>query len=511
MRNKPDPNIAVIYARYSSQKQNDESIEQQVEVCEEYAAQHNLKIINTYADRATTGTDDKREQFRQMIQDAELGTFGTIIAYKSNRISRKMLQAMLYEEQLKRCGIRIVYAKEEYGDTVSGRFMLRSMMNLNQFYSENLGEDVKRGMTMGAKEGKAMSIPPFGYKIENGQFVVDTEQAKTVRRIFEMYSNGYAVSEIAEAVKGVRRTNGKLLGEHSVRDMLTKRMYIGEYSWNGIVYNNVEPIITKELFDSVQNRRSSSMMHPQKHIVSENYYLTGKLFCADCGSYFTGYSGTSHTGKRFNYYRCKNKECPHRLIRKDILERRVFEESRNFCLNGEMLKHAAKQVYQYVKNQQASNAETRELKRTIADCEKRIANIQNALEQGIIDIGLNDRIKVLTETKRNAEQELARYTSSSEVKLSDIEKVLNEFAHKAVSAGENSFRMILNSFVHSVDVKGDKIIITFNIFKSDKQKETPADLESVEVSGVPMLVTHTASYTNLYNGMLCLVISLNET
>ena len=503
-----DPNIAVIYARYSSQKQNDESIEQQIDVCQEYAAQHNLTIIGTYADRATTGTDDKREQFQRMIQDAELGTFGTIVAYKSNRISRKMLQAMLYEEQLKRCGVRIVYAKEEYGDTVSGRFMLRSMMNLNQFYSENLGEDVKRGMTMGAKEGKAMSVPPFGYKIENGQFAVDDEQAKTVRKVFEMYADGYAVSEIAEAIKGTRRTNGKPLGEHSVRDMLTKRMYIGEYSWNGIIYNNVEPIIARDLFDSVQNRRSSSTMHPQRHIVTENYYLTGKLFCADCASYFTGYSGVSHTGKRFYYYRCKNKECPHRLIRKDKLERKVFEECRNFCLNGEMLKHVSKQVYQYIKNQQASNTEVKELKRTIADCERRIANIQNALEQGIIDIGLNDRIKVLRETKQEAERELSRYITTTEIKLSDVEKSLNEFARKVVSAGEDSFRMILNRFVYSIDVKGDKIIITFNIFKSDKQKETPADLESVEVSGVPMLVTHTGTYTNTLGSLIYIVVSI---
>ena len=138
--------VAVIYARYSSHAQKDVSIEQQVAECEEYAAANNLEVIEVYADRHLTGRSDRRPEFQKMMRHAEKKQFQVIISYKSNRIARNMLHALMYEDKLSKFGIRVVYVKEEFGDNAAGRFALRTMMNVNQFYSENMAEDIKRGL-----------------------------------------------------------------------------------------------------------------------------------------------------------------------------------------------------------------------------------------------------------------------------------------------------------------------------------------------------------------------------
>ena len=151
---------AVIYARYSSHNQRDCSIEQQVEACMKHAAAVKLEVVATYADRAVSGKTDKRPQFQQMMKDAEQGKFSVVLAWKSNRMGRNMLQAMVNEERLRECGVKVLYTEEDFDDSAAGRFALRNMMNVNQFYSENMAEDIRRGMMDNAKQCKATGSPP---------------------------------------------------------------------------------------------------------------------------------------------------------------------------------------------------------------------------------------------------------------------------------------------------------------------------------------------------------------
>lgn len=121
---------AVIYARYSSHAQNDASIEQQIDECQEYARQHGYKIVGVYADRAMSGRSDRRPEFQKMMRAAEKHEFQIVLAYKSNRISRNMLHALSYEDKLAQHGVNVVYCKEEFGNNAAGRFALRTMMNV---------------------------------------------------------------------------------------------------------------------------------------------------------------------------------------------------------------------------------------------------------------------------------------------------------------------------------------------------------------------------------------------
>ena len=155
--------IGVMYARYFSHNQKEESIEQQVEECMAFAALNHIKIIQVYSDKALSGKTDKRPQFQRLMRDAEKRQFTVVVAYKSNRIARNMLNALSYENRLGRFGVETLYAKEKFGNTAAGRFALRTMMNVNQFYSENMAEDIRRGMRDNAENCKVNGKLSLGY------------------------------------------------------------------------------------------------------------------------------------------------------------------------------------------------------------------------------------------------------------------------------------------------------------------------------------------------------------
>ena len=137
---------AVIYARYSSNNQREASIEQQVAECKKFAERNNLPVVGVYQDAAISGRTDDRPDFQRMMRDAKKEQFDYIIAWKSNRIGRNMTQALTNMAKLAEYGVECLYVEEDFDNTASGRFALRNMMNVNQFYSENLAEDVRRGM-----------------------------------------------------------------------------------------------------------------------------------------------------------------------------------------------------------------------------------------------------------------------------------------------------------------------------------------------------------------------------
>ena len=145
-RNAKISALCVIYARYSSHAQKDMSIEQQVSLAVALAADLGLTVIETYEDRAISGRSDNRPAFQKMLRDAAAGGFSYVIAWKSSRIGRNMMEAMINETRLADLGVRILYVEEDFEDNAAGRFAARSMMNVNQFYSESMAEDIRRGL-----------------------------------------------------------------------------------------------------------------------------------------------------------------------------------------------------------------------------------------------------------------------------------------------------------------------------------------------------------------------------
>lgn len=109
----PAPLIpAVIYARYSSSGQREESIEGQLRECHEFARRNGLTVVGEYVDKALTGRSDKRPDFQRMLRDCERGVFKAVICWKMDRFARNRYDSAMYKYKLKKNGVRIFYAKE---------------------------------------------------------------------------------------------------------------------------------------------------------------------------------------------------------------------------------------------------------------------------------------------------------------------------------------------------------------------------------------------------------------
>ncbi len=382
---------AVIYARYSSLGQKEESIEQQVEECMKFADANNYEVIEIYSDKAKTGRNDLRPQFLRMMRDAQKGGFKVVIAYKSSRMSRNMFQALSYESKLEGYGVKTLYAKEEFGDNAAGRFALRTMMNVNQFYSENLAEDVRRGMYDNAENCKVNGPLPLGYRRSTeGLYEIDPASEKVVREIYEMFLAGMPYVRMAEALNSrcILTSRKRKWTKNSFHAILTNTNYIGIYHNSGVsVPGGVPRIISDEVFQAVQDKLKVGREVKGRKSDGEEFMLTGKLFCGHCNAPMVGISGTSKSGTKHYYYSCNthrlHKGCEKKNVRRDWIEQRIADLTATHILVDDVIEWIAENAARY-QAQIRKEGSAAEQSARLAECRKGIKNIMSAIEQGII-------------------------------------------------------------------------------------------------------------------------------
>lgn len=465
------PVLGVIYARYSSHNQKEESIEQQVEECTEFAKANNITIIDVYADKAISGRTDRRNSFQRLMRDAEKKKFSVVVAYKSNRISRNMRNALSTQYHLEQLGVRIVYAKEGFDDTAAGRFALRTMMNVNQFYSENMAEDIRRGMRDNAQACKVNGTLPYGYKKgEDGKYAIDEPRAAIVREIFNRVQKGDRYIEIINDLnsRGIKTKMGKPFNKNSFNRMLVNERYIGVYEHSGIrVEDGVPAIISKEVFYMVQKKlKEGENEQGLKRKLNSEYLLTGKLFCGECGAPMVGISGTSRTGELHYYYTCKNRrttaKCKKHNIQREFLEQCVVDMTRECVSNAELVDWLV-QSYIDIREYIRQNSEIPAMEEELNDRKKSLANILKAIENGIFNDTTAERMKELEEEVREIERDLKQQKLIFEEPF-DSEKFrwyLND-----VAAGQNNSakyrKQLFNNFIRRVTLWDDRIEIEYN-------------------------------------------------
>lgn len=272
----------VIYARYSSHNQREESIEGQLKVCYEYAKRNDYNVIAEYIDRAQTGTNDNREQFQKMIEDSNKKCFEFVLVYQLDRFARNRYDSATYKTKLKKNGVRVISARENISDDASGILMESMLEGMAEYYSVELGQKVKRGMAINGEKclynGGYIEI---GLKVdkETKKYQIDEETAPTVRKMFEMYRSGSTIVQIMQYLKsiGITYTKGR------IRNVLENKKYIGTYTYKGKETPNViPPIIDNELFEDVQKILAKNKKSRARLKTKTEYILTTKLFCGHC-------------------------------------------------------------------------------------------------------------------------------------------------------------------------------------------------------------------------------------
>lgn len=473
---------AVIYARYSSHNQREESIEQQVEECLAFARANNLRVVEVYSDKAISGKTDRRTAFQRLLRDAEKGKFQVVVAYKSNRIARNMLNALQYEAKLDSYGIKTLYAKEEFGDTAAGRFALRTMMNVNQFYSENMAEDIRRGLMDNAAECKANGLTPFGYvRGEDGKYVIDEAEAAIIREIYDKVLTGVTFADIANNLnaRGIKTKKGNLWNKNSFHRIVRNDSYIGVFRYSGVVIpDGIPPIITKEVFERMQQYLQSKKNPQGRHRENGEYLLTGKLHCGYCGAFMVGVSGTGKSGALHHYYACQKRRnersCNKENVRRDWLERRIAELTMDAVLKDDVIEWIAENAVSF-QQQARRTSNIGAMEQELSDKRKAQKNIMNAIEAGIFTTTTRDRLLEIEADISKLERSLALEKAMNvPIEKERIIYVLEKF--RGGNVADKSFqRKLIDTFVKAVYLFDDHIKIDFYYAGKKSSMDSPLD------------------------------------
>ena len=481
---------AVIYARYSSDRQNEQSITGQVEICTEWAKKNDISVAHIYHDEALSGKTDKRPQFQQMIKDAKSGKFDYIIVYKIDRFARNRYDSAVYKAQLKKYGVKVVSAMENIADGPEGIILESVLEGMAEYYSANLAQNVLRGMHQRAELGKSLGgMPPLGYKIDKDKsYIIDEKTAPIIKKIFELYANGETLKNIAKSLNdsGYKTSTGKPFSIKSFNSILKNKKYIGIYESMGVeLHNTIPPIINNELFSEVQERLKRNMHAPASSKSTVNFYLTGKLFCGKCGGNMVGDSGTSRNKSIHYYYSCierkRGRGCTKKSVKKDWIEQIITDVTINQVLTYENIEYLSTKAYELYENERSDKSEIDALNSTLNDVQKTINNIMNAIEQGIITDTTKQRLFDAEERKKSllsciAKEEIKKPPITKEC----IEFFLRDVKNKVYNANEQ-IDIIIKTFVNAVYLYDDKLVITFNLREGEKLKKL--ELSDIEKFG----------------------------
>lgn len=476
---------AVIYARFSSYSQTEQSIEGQLRVCKEYAEKHKINIIAEYIDRAMTGRNDNRPQFQQMIEDAKKREFEYVLVYKLDRFSRDKYDNAIYKHKLKECGVKVISATEIITDTPEGVLMEGMLEMFAEMYSKDLSQKVKRGIRESILKGNYIGgYVPFGYKVVDKKILIDEEKAPAIRYLFTEYANGKSKKQITEELhkKGFTKINCK-----SLQNTLVNKKYIGEFN-NGIVENNdyYPAIVDKDTFEKVQIKLQENKHAPATERAKVEYLLTGKLFCGHCGLQMVGKSGTSKTGIKHYYYACYNRItkhlCDKKHEKKEELENCVIVQALDYIFQPENIEEIANGIL-LEWNESKTALKIQELENKIKRIDRELDNIFNKfLKTDSVEMQkrLNEQANSYELQKQDIEQEIKKLKLTQTIihTKEEVKVILNHYLK--YNKDDLTFKKkIINGFINSVYVYDDKLVVYYNVFGNKKRtfEEVQADLK----------------------------------
>lgn len=462
---------AVIYARYSSERQTEQSIEGQLRECYEFAKSENITIIGEYIDRAISGTTDHRPDFQRMIADSRSKTFQAVIVYKLDRFARNRYDSAVYKAKLKENGVKVLSAKEHITDSPEGIILEGLLEAMNEYYSAELSQKIKRGMRENVLKGKTTGgNVALGYRIgADKRLEIDEAGAALVRHIFQEYDSGKTFTEISNALNaaGYLTSRGKPFKGSTLSRILSNRKYIGEYEVAGVVEHSECPaIVDQELFQRVQKRLQEHRVRYRHRNPQHDYLLTGTLICSECGGHLSGISGTSKTGERHYYYTCK--ACGSRL-RAEELENTVVETILEF-LTEQNCAEIAKKAYDLYEAERQNNPELDAAKKELQATEKKLQNAVNAILSGFSSEALKDTMYQLERRKTDLEVEIRRLSIKTPVlQPEQFAYFMQQF--RTFQYGDHDRRKLLETLVHQVILYPEQIVILVNL--TDKTKTPP--------------------------------------
>ena len=459
---------AVIYARYSSDNQREESIEGQIRECTAYAEKNDITIVKHYIDRAISAKTDNRPQFQQMIKDSDKKLFDIVLVWKLDRFARNRYDSARYKTQLKKNGVKLMSATEIISEGPEGIILESVLEGYAEYYSADLAEKVVRGQTENILKGRCNGgRGTFGYTLDSERkFHIDPLASPFVLESFTKYRDGLTMKEIRDWLNenGIKNPVGGAFTYNSVEHMLKNRRYIGELKFRDVVVPDaIPPIVPLELFDDVQEKIAKNKKAPARRKAEDDYLLTTKLHCGCCGALMFGESGTSRTGEVHRYYKCatvkKKKGCKKKTVRKQWLEDLVVNQTMQLVRDDAAMESIIAKVMEL---QDRENTNLPLYEKQLRDAESGIQNMLNAIQAGILTSSTKERLEQLEETKRELEARIAEEKlAKPKIKEEFIRFWLMRFRKLDMSLKDQR-QALVDTFINSIYLYDDKVLITFN-------------------------------------------------
>ena len=407
-----------------------------------------------------------------MIKDSYKKQWSYVLVYKLDRFSRDKYATAIYKKTLKDNGVKVLSCMENIPDSPEGIILESLLEGMNQYYSAELSQKVKRGMKELRLKGNWQGGKiPYGYKVKNKKIVIEELEAENVKFIYSQYSMGVYSKEIIEMLSAKNQFyNGKVFTRSHIYSILHNHKYVGWYKMGEEVISNTYPqIVSEELFEKVNKITEKNQQRPKSK--KTVFLLRSKLFCGYCGLPINGESGTSQNGNVKHYYKCRGRklhltDCKKSVIQKELLEKIILDAIIKELDKSEIIDKIVKMILQLQEQKNAESTSLDLLLKEKAKIETSLSNLVGAIEKGIIFDTTAKRIKELESRQKEIEIKITKEKSKKTLKLS--RRNITTYFAEALTLSPD---LLINYLVKKIVLFDDKIQIYFNLPIKDKSPD----------------------------------------
>ena len=498
MNDRLDLIPAALYARVSSDRQDvDLSVAAQLRALRDYAERNGYLVAREYVDEAESGRTADRPQFRRMLDEAAKpeAPFKEILVWKFSRFTRKREHAVAFKAMLRRKGVRVVSITEHADDSPTGKLMEAIIESVDEFYSENLAQEVVRGMREAASRGFwVASRVPYGYRklmVQDGAkkrptLEPDPATSPVVERIFGMAESGRGILDITRTLndEGIANPTGRLWSKNGVHIILRNPVYTGTLVWGTDSKDKAEPVRVEKAFPAIVSKaqfkrvnrklrsRAPRRTHPRR--VGSSYLLSGLVRCRACNRALSGQDAKS--GK-FSYYVCQSimkrgkDACETPRLNARRFEEMVVGKIRENVLTESNIRDLVKLVDEEmdgIAHEQRQRLETVESE--LVDVKRRLERLYDLAETTDLNI---DDFKPRIRDHRERQEKLETAAAEARAMLSQRREVLDDVETIAAYAQDMSVflneselterRAFIESFVKEIVVQPGNALVRYTI------------------------------------------------
>ena len=498
MSKNNDLTPAALYARVSSDRQDvDLSVAAQLRALRDYAEKNGYLVAREYVDEAESGRIADRPQFRKMLDEANKpeSPFKEILVWKFSRFTRKREHVVAFKSMLRRKGIRVVSITEHADDSPTGKLMEAIIESVDEFYSENLGQEVVRGMREAASRGFWVATnAPYGYRkvhVQDGakkrpRLELDPPKDAVARRIFDMILQGHSILDVTKTLnaEGIPSANGKRWLKTAIHAMLDNEAYTGALVWGTRPKDKAEPVRVENAFPAIVARqefqrvrkllgaRAPRQVHPRR--AASPYLLSGILTCETCQKALTA---AEAKGGRYSYYVCHSLlkqgsgACDTPRLNARNFEKLIIDNIRDNILTESNIRDLVKLVDEEmdgIAREQRERLET--VEQELEDVKRRLGRIWQVIEN--TDIEMADASERIRE-HRERQQQLEIAAGEARAMLSERRQFLDSADTVAAFAQDMSqflrtselteTRAFVHSFVKEILVRPGRATIIYSI------------------------------------------------